>query len=57
MIAPTKAFWSLIFVFIEAEEPTSIPRYSIRDHWIQESLKRIFNSGLFGAVGAAVIKN
>ena len=31
----------------------SPPRYSTRDHWIQESIKRIFNSGLFWAVGAA----
>ena len=30
-----------------------IPRYSIRDHWIQESIKQIFNYGLFWAVGAA----
>ena len=29
------------------------PRYSTRDHWIQESLKWIFNSGLFWAVRAA----
>ena len=29
------------------------PRYSIRDHWIQESIKQIFNSGLFWAVEAA----
>ena len=29
------------------------PRYSTTDHWIQESIKRIFKSGLFGAVGAA----
>ena len=29
------------------------PRYSTRDHWIQESMKRIFNSGQFWAVGAA----
>ena len=26
-----------------------IPRYSTTDHWIQESIKRIFNSGLFWA--------
>ena len=30
-----------------------IPRFSIRDHWIQESIKQIFKSGLFWAVGAA----
>ena len=30
-----------------------IPRYITRDHWIQESLKWIFNSGLFWAVRAA----
>ena len=30
-----------------------IPRYSIRDHWIQESIKQIFNLGVFWAVGAA----
>ena len=30
----------------------SQPRYNTRDHWIQESVKRIFNSGLFWAVGA-----
>ena len=29
------------------------PRYSTTDHWIQESIKRIINSGLFWAVGAA----
>ena len=29
------------------------PRYSTTDHWIQEYIKRIFNSGLFWAVGAA----
>ena len=28
------------------------PRYSTTDHWIQESIKRIINSGLFWAVGA-----
>ena len=28
------------------------PRYSTRDHWIQESIKWIFNHGLFWAVGA-----
>ena len=33
------------------------PRYSTRDHWIQESIKRIFNSGLFWAVRAAEKKN
>ena len=27
-------------------------RYSTRDHWIQESIKRIFNSELLWAVGA-----
>ena len=26
------------------------PRFSTTDHWIQESIKRIFNSGLFWAV-------
>ena len=31
----------------------SNPRYSTTDHWIQESIKRIFSSGLFWAVGAA----
>ena len=31
----------------------SSPRYSTTDHWIQESIKQIFNSGLFWAVGAA----
>ena len=30
-----------------------IPRYSTTDHWIQESIKWIFNSGLFWAVRAA----
>ena len=30
-----------------------IPRYSTRDHWIQESIKQIFNPGLFWAVRAA----
>ena len=29
------------------------PRYSNTDYWTQESIKRIFNSGLFWAVGAA----
>ena len=29
------------------------PKYSTRDHWLQESTKRIFNSGLFWAVRAA----
>ena len=29
------------------------PRYSTTDHWTQESVKRIFNSELFCAVGAA----
>ena len=29
------------------------PRYSTTDHWIQESIKQIFNSGLFWAVEAA----
>ena len=33
------------------------PRYSTTDHWIQESIKRISNSGLFWAVGAAEKKN
>ena len=33
------------------------PRYSTTDHWIQESIKRILNSGLFWAVGAAEKKN
>ena len=33
------------------------PRYSTTDHWIQESLKRKFNCGLFWAVGATEIKN
>ena len=33
------------------------PRYSTTDHWIQESIKRIFNSGLFWTVGAAEKKN
>ena len=35
----------------------SNPRYSTKDHWIQESIKRIFNSGLFWAVRAAEKKN
>ena len=30
-----------------------VPRYSTRDHWTQESIKRIFNSELFWAVRAA----
>ena len=30
-----------------------VPKYNTTDHWIQESIKRIFNSGLFRAVGAA----
>ena len=34
-----------------------MPRYSTTDHWIQESIKRIINSGLFWAVGAAEKKN
>ena len=34
----------------------SNPRYSTTDHWIQESIKRIFNSGLFWPVGAAETK-
>ena len=29
------------------------PRYSASDHWIQASIKQIFNSGLFWAIGAA----
>ena len=29
------------------------PRYSSTDHWMQESIKRIFSSGMFWAVGAA----
>ena len=29
-----------------------VPKYSTTDHWIQESIKRIFNSGLFWAVRA-----
>ena len=29
----------------------------IPDHWIQESIKQIINSGLFGAVGDAEKKN
>ena len=29
------------------------PTCSTTDHWIQESVIRIFNSGLFCAVGAA----
>ena len=33
------------------------PRYSTTDHWILESIKRILNSGLFWAVGAAEKKN
>ena len=33
------------------------PRYSTTDHWIQKSIKQIFNSGLFWAVGAAEKKN
>ena len=33
------------------------PRYSTTDHWIQESIKRIFNSGLFWTVGTAEKKN
>ena len=33
------------------------PRYSTTDHWIQESIKRIFNFGLFWAVGTAEKKN
>ena len=28
------------------------PRFSTTDHWIKESIKRIFSSGLFCAVGA-----
>ena len=31
---------------------TGDPRYSTTDHWIQESIKQIINSGLFWAVGA-----
>ena len=33
------------------------PRYSTRDHLIQESINEIFNSGLFWAVRAAEKKN
>ena len=33
------------------------PRYSITDHWIQESIKRIINFGLFGLVGAEEKEN
>ena len=33
------------------------PRYSTTDHWIQESIKRIINSGLFWVVRAAEKKN
>ena len=29
------------------------PKYSTTDHWIQESIKGIFNFGLFWAVGTA----
>ena len=29
------------------------PRYSTRDHWIQESIKGIFDSGLSWAIEAA----
>jgi hypothetical protein len=29
------------------------PRYGTTDHWIQESIKRLFNSGLFWPVRAA----
>ena len=32
--------------------PSQDPSYTT-DYWIQESIKRIFNSGLFWAVGAA----
>ena len=35
----------------------SKPKYSTTDHWIQKSIKRIFSSGLFWAVGAAEKKN
>ena len=36
---------------------TGDPRYSTTDHWIQESIKQIFNSGLFWAVEVAEKKN
>ena len=32
-------------------------RHSTTDHWIQESIKRIFSPGLFWAVGSAEKKN
>ena len=38
-------------------QKSSNPRYSTTDHWIQESIKQIFNSGLFWVVEAAVKKN
>ena len=37
-------------------KPTHSTVRDARDHWIQESIKRIFNSGLFWAIGAAEIK-
>ena len=40
-------------LFLLASLPQN-PRYSTTDHWIQESIKQIFNSGLFWAVRAAV---
>ena len=44
--------------FRTADMPLLGPRYSNRDNWIQESIKRIiFNSGLFWAVGAAEKNN
>jgi hypothetical protein len=33
------------------------PRYSTTDHWIQESINQIINSGLIWAVGAVEKKN
>ena len=33
------------------------PRYSTKDHWIKESIKQIFNFGLFWAVRAEEKKN
>ena len=43
----------LHFAFCTNQKVSFIPRYSATDHWIQESIKRIFNSGLYWAVGAA----
>ena len=49
---------SLIVIGLQISMPMVLnvpvtPRYIIRDHWIKDSIKQIFNSGLFWAVWAA----